>query len=291
MQKCANCDQLIGRLEQPRQLGQHIVCAACYEKLKSTDKSEAAAQAPVIAVNPAPAATLGYAGPLPRVIVTHRPRWVYAVIGVYLLLLIGIGSLPIIAAFLSSKGDAGGVAVLALFVAIFFAAGGMLIIVPVRTQWQDAISQRAIWWPLIGSCILFAILCIAVGAALTALIYGDKDPDPTFGISLISGLGVLWLGWVVFFWLLSRSLDPLSLSMRLYKSVLAGSIVELVVAVPMHLIVRRRNDCCAAAITGMAICLGALTAIMALGPGIYFLYKRRWDEVYRLKQAARKRAG
>jgi hypothetical protein len=94
-------------------------------------------------------------------------------------------------------------------------------------------------------------------------------------------VGAIWLIWTIIFWFMSRSLNPLSMSVRAYKAVLAGSVLELVVAVPMHLIVRRREECCAGLETGLAICLGALTAVVALGPGVFFLHYRRWNEVYR----------
>jgi hypothetical protein len=48
----------------------------------------------------------------------------------------------------------------------------------------------------------------------------------------------------------------------------------------MHLVVRRRSECCAGIMTGTAICVGALVAILALGPGVFFLYRRRWKETY-----------
>jgi hypothetical protein len=37
--------------------------------------------------------------------------------------------------------------------------------------------------------------------------------------------------------------------------------------------------------TGFAICLGVVTAIVALGPGVFFLFHRRWMATYRKVRA------
>ena len=57
--------------------------------------------------------------------------------------------------------------------------------------------------------------------------------------------------------------------------------LEPVIAVPMHLVVRRRTQCCAGYSTGLAICIGVATAFIALGPGVFFLFYRRWAQAYR----------
>jgi len=56
---------------------------------------------------------------------------------------------------------------------------------------------------------------------------------------------------------------------------LRGSVAELLVAVPTHVIVRRRDDCCAPAATFWGIVTGLSVLLLAFGPGVYFLFARR----------------
>ena len=72
-----------------------------------------------------------------------------------------------------------------------------------------------------------------------------------------------------------RADDPEALSRRLTKWLLRGSILELLVAVPCHVIVRQRNDCCAPFITFWGIATGMTVMLMSFGPGVFFLFAAR----------------
>ena len=61
------------------------------------------------------------------------------------------------------------------------------------------------------------------------------------------------------------------------------TVVELLVAVPTHLVVRRRSECCAGIGTAIGIGAGILVMLLAFGPSVGFLYYRRWKQVRRPK--------
>jgi hypothetical protein len=56
---------------------------------------------------------------------------------------------------------------------------------------------------------------------------------------------------------------------------LRGSILELLIAVPSHVLVRRRDDCCAPAGTFWGIATGISVMLLCFGPGIFFLFVAR----------------
>jgi hypothetical protein len=56
-------------------------------------------------------------------------------------------------------------------------------------------------------------------------------------------------------------------------------VLELLVAVPTHIVVRRRSDCCAGFATGLGICIGVVIMFVAFGPSILLLYYRRRKQI------------
>ncbi len=68
-----------------------------------------------------------------------------------------------------------------------------------------------------------------------------------------------------------RSDDPDALLKRATRWLLRGSILELIIAVPSHVIVRRRDDCCAPIGTFWGIATGLSVMLLCFGPGVFFL--------------------
>ncbi|MBU6409324.1 MAG: hypothetical protein KGR98_02950, partial [Verrucomicrobia bacterium] len=85
-----------------------------------------------------------------------------------------------------------------------------------------------------------------------------------------------WIVWTIVFRHFADSDDPDSLLKRSVRWLLAGSILELLVAVPSHVIVRRRGDCCAPAGTFWGIATGISIMLLCFGPGVFFLFAERF---------------
>jgi hypothetical protein len=64
-------------------------------------------------------------------------------------------------------------------------------------------------------------------------------------ISAALTVAVFWVIWALIFHRFAKSDEPDSLLKRVTRWLLRGSILELLIAVPSHVIVRRRDDCCA----------------------------------------------
>ena len=60
---------------------------------------------------------------------------------------------------------------------------------------------------------------------------------------------------------------------------LRGSILELLIAVPSHIVVRWRGECCAGFFTFFGITMGISVMLLSFGPAVFFLYYARWQKL------------
>jgi hypothetical protein len=86
---------------------------------------------------------------------------------------------------------------------------------------------------------------------------------------------IFWLIWALIFRRATKSDAPDALLQRTTRWLLRGSILELIIAVPSHVIVRRRDDCCAPTGTFWGIATGISVMLLCFGPGVFFLFVER----------------
>ncbi|CAN5573359.1 hypothetical protein BH10PLA1_BH10PLA1_07940 [soil metagenome] len=197
--------------------------------------------------------------------------WVWVVLGVYLLLLLGALAVPtwVVIEEPDSVYVIGGTAV-GLIV-----CGLALMMTPVRLAKSRPLSRKKFLIPLIASGLLFGTLVAAGGLAFIVAVDLNEAPSQW----LWAGPVLVWLGWCVVFWIATRSRDPLTVAARFHRWLIGGSVLELLVAVPSHIIVRMRNVCCEDIVTGSAICLGAMVIFIAFGPSVFLLFWRRTRQI------------
>lgn len=131
----------------------------------------------------------------------------------------------------------------------------------------------------ITSGFLMMVLTFLVALCLMVAVWGDDPPDRLI-IPLLT-LGGTWIVWGVLFYRLCRNLDdPVTRALRwLFR----GSVLELLVAVPTHVIVRRRGDCCAPAGSAFGIVTGIAIMLISFGPSVLLLVKKRIER-YAVKE-------
>ncbi len=121
-----------------------------------------------------------------------------------------------------------------------------------------------------------AVITVVLILGIAVARWGDKGiPDfvnlTTLGIALL----VLWLIWLVIFYRFYRNAtDPVT---KAVGWLFRGSVLELLVAVPAHVIVRRRHDCCAPAVTSFGIYSGIAIMLLSFGPSVLLLFKKRME--------------
>lgn len=93
---------------------------------------------------------------------------------------------------------------------------------------------------------------------------------------------VFWVFWAWFFFRMKPTLskdsaeaDASNWMNRITRSLLAGSILELLIAVPAHIVARGKTYCCAGISTFVGISTGVAVLLFSFGPAVLILFFRR----------------
>jgi len=222
---------------------------------------------------------LNYAAPAP----SGAPAWVWVVISIYLMLIVALLAAPI---WMYKEMDLSLGLIGAAVVAALILCGLALLWIPVRVARRRHMIRKSILVPICASGLLLGGLVVGGGWALAELcapITGDQGhvaADSTLW-AIVAAAVAVWIAWFIIFAIVVRGRDSTGLGMKLHRALIAGSVLELLVAVPSHIIVRQRNECCAGILTGTGICLGVAIAIISFGPAVFLLYHRRCRQITR----------
>jgi hypothetical protein len=189
-----------------------------------------------------------------------------------------------------------------VWLAVLVAGQFLLLLLPIDLSQRRLPSRRKLKVPIIVTTFFLMNLCLAGLLSVLCAIFKDNGfaifelsgwvtslidafnhtPDHTVQIStwesvlnLLFPMAVFWLIWAFIFRRATRSDDPDALLKRAIRWLLRGSILELIVAVPSHVITRRRDDCCAPSGTFWGIATGISVMLLCFGPGVYFLFVER----------------
>jgi hypothetical protein len=169
--------------------------------------------------------------------------------------------------------------VLWVWAVLLVAGEALLLFLSVDTARRRLRPRRHILLSVITGGVLFALLSAGAVWSVDVALFGDDAglvPSSDWGVlALWGGLWILW-GWI--FWVyLNRHSDALE---KILSWLLKGSVLELLIAVPCHVVVRQRNECSAPMVSGFGIVTGIAVMLLVFGPGVLFLYRRRL-EAYR----------
>ena len=79
---------------------------------------------------------------------------------------------------------------------------------------------------------------------------------------------------------MSRNANPADFVSQQCRLLLKGSILELLIAVPTHLLARSRDYCGAGFMTFVGITLGIAVMLFSFGPAVFFLFVDRWKRLH-----------
>src|ERR1035437_8951268 len=193
-----------------------------------------------------------------------------------------------------------------LWLGILVGGQALLLLLPIHIAERRLPARRPLKIPVIVTGFflaklfiagIFSMLCVAFrDDALYCFSFVDwlcghvsRNADgqaaeiQTTGWGSISSVAIVvivfWILWAFIFRRFAKSDDESSLVKRATRWLLRGSILELLIAVPSHVIVRRRDDCCAPAGTFWGIATGISVMLLCFGPGVFFLFIERFERL------------
>jgi hypothetical protein len=161
-------------------------------------------------------------------------------------------------------------------VAVFVFGQILLLVLTVDLTERRLKPRTHIFVSAIVSSLFLAILSSLALLSFALAIRGDRTDDWT--LSLLRWIPLAgWVVWGIVFYRYARGTQDAVT--RAVKWLLRGSVLELLIAVPSHVIVRRRDDCCAPIGTGIGISTGLAIMLLSFGPSVIFLYQKRMEKL------------
>jgi hypothetical protein len=212
-------------------------------------------------------------------------RWALVVVALYLLMLLVL-TVPVALLAFAPQANAKDIVEAYcyfpywLWVGVMVLAQAALLVVPVRIANRRPIARRSLLWPVVTAGLMMGGL--VTGAMFSLYEFAMRD-QASNGWIWWAGMGtgvVIWVVWAVLFYRAGPSANPSDVISRQCRLLLRGSILELLIAVPTHLVARSRNYCCAGAMTFIGLTLGISVMLFSYGPAVFFLYVERWRRLH-----------
>ena len=179
----------------------------------------------------------------------------------------------------SSKEDA---RVVWAYLGTVFLAQAALLSVPVNIAQKRPVAKRTIVPLVIATSLMMGLLAAGVAWAINETVTKGDSSTRTSLIILAIFL-LMWSLWASVFFRWSKKMEPRDLIGRQCKYLFRGSILELLVVVPAHILARQRDYCCAGVQTFLGIAFGISVMLFSFGPGIFFLFAERMNHLRKAK--------
>ena len=222
-------------------------------------------------------------------------RWALLVVFLYFFILVALTWPLFVAAFYPAikPGDAAGVFLewpYWLWVTIMVLGQAALLTVPVHISSHRPVARQPLLLPTLASGLMmaglvvgaiFSLLELAGKGEAIEMLSGGSGAYPRWIAwnTLIAG-ALVWCIWTWIFYRLGRHENPADMVSRQCRLLLKGSILELLIAVPTHIIARNRDYCCAGFMTFLGLTLGISVMIFSFGPAVFFLFFDRWKRLH-----------
>jgi hypothetical protein len=155
-----------------------------------------------------------------------------------------------------------------------------LLLTPVRVANRRPTTRRSLVLPVVVGGFLAVLLLAGAVICVRAVIWGDSETPGWHKWAALALAVATWSGWSFVFYRMGRAVKPEDVITAQCRSLFRGSVLELLVAVPSHVVVRSRHLCCADGMTSIGITFGIAVMLLSFGPALFFLFVARWRRLH-----------
>ncbi len=152
-----------------------------------------------------------------------------------------------------------------------------LLRIPVAVASARPISKRPLLTTVITAALMMGLLFL--GAAASIFEFSTKPGGKDFPWLVVVIALASWVFWAFWFHRSTKRRPEDGKLRPVTRCLWAGSILELLIAIPTHILVRQRNYCCAGILTFVGLVCGMSVMLFAFGPAVYFLFVERWKRL------------
>jgi len=172
-----------------------------------------------------------------------------------------------------------------VWLGVMLLGAALMLVVPVDVSQKRFVPRRKLLVPVITAAFFLAVLVVSAAFAIGCTIFGDEalespqfygKTDAGAAVVFFGAIALLWLMWAVVFHWKTKSSKSEDAAGQVARWLLRGSILELLVAIPSHVIVRNKDVCCAPAASFWGITTGLTVMLLCFGPGVFFLFAERF---------------
>lgn len=206
-------------------------------------------------------------------------RWAFLTIVLYVVLL----TIVIVPLFLVAADQGEQVHLLAgfysLFVPVLILIQFALLLLPINVVSGKPITRRRVLFSALIGAIPMAALTLGFIGSIALMIWGEnRHHDPIYGWTMVAIPIISWCVWAIIFYRNYSDTNTNAMIPTVVRWLMRASILELLVAIPSHIIARQRDECCAPHLTLLAIATGLSIALASFGPGVFFLFIKKVKE-------------
>ena len=151
----------------------------------------------------------------------------------------------------------------------------ILLLVPIDNIRERPIKRRKIIVSAVVVAFLMMVLTSCFFSFIILMIWGEETAYDICTLPILIIPATFWLIWGIVFFKSYSDQEPLSFTSQITKWLLRGSILELLVAVPSHILSRHKEECCAPPLSLFGIATGLSIGLMSFGPGVFLLFASR----------------
>ena len=143
-----------------------------------------------------------------------------------------------------------------IWLALMLLSQFALLAVPVRVASRRPVAQGPLWCSVLAGGLMAGALLAGAFLSLHELLLRDKGNGNGCAREAIALAMLTWGGWTLIFFRISRHVKPADVVSRQCRRLFQGSVLELLIALPTHIVARARDYCCAGFLTFIGLTMG-----------------------------------